>query len=47
MSVYERTDVDYKGAGQVADFGRGVGEALVHHETLQPAAVTVNTGAVA
>ena len=30
MSVYERTDVDYKGTGKVTDLERSIGEVLVH-----------------
>ena len=30
VSVYERTDVDYKGTAKVADLERSIGGALVH-----------------
>jgi hypothetical protein len=30
MSVYERTDVDYKGTDQVTDLERGIGAVLVN-----------------
>jgi len=30
MSVYERTDIDYKGAEQITDSERGIGKALAH-----------------
>ena len=30
MSVYERIDIDYKGAEQITNSKRGIGKALAH-----------------